>query len=391
MNSRDAVAPDLSSLEKRARQAFERVHDHQPALCVAAPGRVNLIGEHTDYNDGFVLPAAIDRHVAIAAGPRADRKVRLYAVDFDDGVSFSLDAFSRDDRHRWSNYQRGVVWALQEAGHDLVGLDVAITSNVPISSGLSSSAAIEVAMAFAFQVLAELTLDGVERALLCQKAENYFVGMHCGIMDQYICSLGQRDHALLIDCRSLEYRAVPIPTGCAVVVCDTGKRRGLVDSEYNTRRSECETGAATLGVRALRDVTPEELSRRQRELGETTLKRCRHVVTEDQRTLDAVAALQSNDLAAFGTLMNASHVSLRDDYEVSCAELDAMVEAAWRQEGVLGARMTGAGFGGCTVNLVREEAVDAFQLRVPEEYRRATGLVPEIYVCRAEKGVHQLG
>ena len=389
MNS-ESAGNGLEILRTRAGQAFEKVFGTTPSLYVAAPGRVNLIGGHTDYNEGFVLPTAIDRHVVIGALPRDDRIVRLYALDFDESAEFSLDDIRFDEQKSWSNYERGVAWALQQDGYVLPGLDMVITGDVPIGSGLSSSAAVEVAMACTFQVMGQLSLDGVKRALLCQKAENEFVGMRCGIMDQYIISLGKRDHALLIDCRSLEYRLVPIPQGCSIVVCDTNKRRGLVDSEYNTRRQECEAGARILGVPALRDVTPEEFAEHARELDEITRKRCRHIVTEDQRVLDAVQALESGELARFGELISTSHTSLRDDYEVSCAELDALVVAAWHQEGTLGARMTGAGFGGCTVNLVASDAVRVFQRRVVQEYTVATGLVPEIYVCTAEEGVHIL-
>jgi len=382
--------PRLHTLSTTTREHFQRLYDYEPELLIAAPGRVNLIGEHTDYNDGFVLPVAIDRHVVVAASPRRDRYVRLYAADFDQACTFSLDDIEHDSGTRWSNYERGVAWALQEAGYGLPGLDIVLSSNVPIASGLSSSAAIEVATAFAFQQAGNLSLDGVQRALLCQKAENEFVGMRCGIMDQYIISLGKRDHALLIDCRSLDYQLVPIPTGCALVVCDTKKRRGLVDSEYNTRRQECEQGAQLLGVPALRDIGVSEFWAREDELPPVIRKRCRHVITENQRVLDAVAALQAGELARFGELMNASHVSLRDDYQVSCAELDAMVEVAWEQPGVLGARMTGAGFGGCTVNLVQEQAAARFQQEVARGYTALTGLEPEIYVCKAEEGVRLL-
>ena len=377
----------LAALRARAVEAFARVYGYGPSFLVAAPGRVNLIGEHTDYNDGFVLPAAIDRHVLVAVSPREDRRVRVYAADFDEIAAFDLDDIRLDDEHPWSNYERAVAWALQEARHGLRGMDAVITGDVPIGSGLSSSAAVEVATAHCFEATGGFLLDGVERALLCQKAENEFVGMRCGIMDQYVISLGRREHALLIDCRSLESRLVPIPPGLCLVVCDTSKRRGLVDSEYNTRREECETGARLLGVRALRDIGLEEFLLREAELGEVIRKRCRHVVSENRRVLDAVEAAQAGDLARFGSLMRASHLSLRDDYEVSCPELDAMVEAAWRQEGVVGARMTGAGFGGCTVNLVETDAVDEFLRRVPRAYEDATGLVPRIYVCAAEEGV----
>ncbi|MFH1084180.1 MAG: galactokinase [Chloroflexota bacterium] len=380
----------LAALRRRALAAFAREYGGEPSLWVVAPGRVNLIGEHTDYNDGFVLPAAIDRRIVIAARPRADRNVRLHALDLGRRARFSLDHLEHDPHERWSDYQRGVVWALQGEGYTLRGFDGVITGDVPVASGLSSSAAIEVATAYTFQMLGDLPLDGVRRALLCQRAENEFVGMRCGIMDQYISSLGQRDHALLIDCRSLAYEPVPIPPGVSLIICDTNKRRGLVDSEYNTRRQECETGARLLGVPALRDVSPQEFAERQATLGAITRQRCKHVITENQRTLDGVAALKAGDVARFGALMNASHISLRDDYQVSCAELDAMVAAAWAQPGVYGARMTGAGFGGCTVNLVAEEAAEAFRLKVAEAYTRATGLRPEIYVCRAEQGVRAL-
>jgi galactokinase len=389
-SSSEHMAPRLDTLVRRAREAFVRVYRAEPNLMVAAPGRVNLIGEHTDYNDGFVLPTAIDRHVVVAASPRVDRQVRLYALDLEGQAEFDLDQIENAGQGAWSNYERGVAWALQGAGYALKGFDAVLTGDVPIGAGLSSSAAVEVATAFVFQRLSSLELDGVQRALLCQKAENDFVGMRCGIMDQYIISLGKRDHALLIDCRTLKYQLVPVPQGVSLIICDTRKQRGLVDSEYNTRRRECELGAEILGVPALRDVTPELFARREHELEAVTRMRCRHVITENQRVLDAVQALRADDVSRFGELMNASHVSLRDDYQVSCAELDAMVAAAWRQEGVYGARMTGAGFGGCTVNLVAESAVEAFQGRVAQAYTEATGLVPEIYICRAEEGVRAL-
>lgn len=389
MNSR-TWTDRLYMLRERALGAYRKAFGTEPQLWVAAPGRVNLIGEHTDYNDGFVLPAAIDRHVLMAVSPREDRTVRLVAGDFDAMTEFSLDAITHDQVQRWSNYQRGVAWALQEAGHQLKGLDAVLVSDVPVGSGLSSSAAVEVAMAFAFQVVSDLALDGVERALLCQKAENQFVGMNCGIMDQFIVSLGQRGHALLIDCRSLDYELVPIPAGCDVVICDTKRRRGLVDSEYNQRRQECERGAAFFGVKALRDVTLDAFEAKAEALDETTRKRCRHVITENQRTLEAVEALKRGDLEHFGVLMNASHISLRDDYEVSCYELDLMVEIAWQYPGVLGARMTGAGFGGCTVNLVRTAHTRGFVQHVMEQYTQATGVSPDVYVCQAEDGVRRL-
>jgi len=382
----------LSGPRRRAIDAYRRAYGDEPEHIIVAPGRVNLIGEHTDYNDGFVLPAAIDRHVVLAISPREDRTVRLYAADFSKTAEFALDDIQPDADQRWSNYERGVAWALQGAGHELRGMDVAISSDVPIASGLSSSAALEMATARAFEVASGLTLDGVTRALLGQKAENEFVGMRCGIMDQYIISLGQRDHALLIDCRSLEYQLVSLPSGYSLVICDTKKRRGLVDSEYNTRRQECEEGARILGVPALRDVDVDTFAERADALPPIVRQRCKHIVTENQRVMDAVQALGEGNVGTFGRLMDASHASLRDDYQVSCHELDVMVEIASRQEGVVGSRMTGAGFGGCTITLVESDAdaIERFRANVQGTYAEQTGLQPEIYVCRAEQGVHVL-
>ena len=380
----------LDTLIQRVRAAMESQMGVQPVALVTAPGRVNLIGEHTDYNDGFVLPAAIDRHVVMAISPRQDDLVRLYACDMQASSSFRLSEITKDDQHTWSNYQRGVAWALQQAGYGLTGMDAALSSDVPIGAGLSSSAAVELATAMAFQVSSCLAVDGVKRAQLCQKAENEFVGMRCGIMDQYVISMGQRDHALLIDCRSLTYQAVPIPEGCQIIICNTNKPRALVGSAYNQRRLECETGARQMGVVALRDLAADDLAEHAQSLDPIALKRCRHVITENQRVLETVDALPQGDLARVGALMNASHVSLRDDYEVSCAELDAMVEAAWEQEGVWGARMTGAGFGGCTVNLVDTDHAGAFAQEVAPRYQKRTNLKPDIYVCRAEQGVRVL-
>ncbi len=377
------------------RQRFEDVFGGEPATVVRAPGRVNLIGEHTDYNDGYVLPVAIDRSVLVAAAPREDRQVVIHALDFGASTEFSLDAIEHDQVETWSNYQRGVAYFLEEQGIKLPGLNAVIVGDIPIGSGLSSSAAIEVSMAYTWQVLAGFELNRVELALLCQRAESEFVGINCGIMDQFVSALGQRHHALLIDCRSLDYQSVPLPTGAAIIVADTMKQRGLVDSEYNTRRRECEEGVRILQrflpqVQALRDVPTGQFREYEGQLPENVRKRCRHIVYENERVLKSVAALQAGDLDAFGQLMNESHVSLRDDYEVSCVELDIMAEAAWRVDGVYGSRMTGAGFGGCTVSLVAEEAIEGFRDQVAAAYEEATGIVPQIYVCRAEDGVSKL-
>jgi len=378
------------------RAAFTAQYGTPPDIVVRAPGRVNLIGEHTDYNDGYVFPIAIDRSVLVAASARADRTVRLYAADFDQRDRFALDQIVHAEQQRWSNYQRGVAAMLEERGFHLPGLDVAMASDVPIGAGLSSSAAIEVGTAVTWQTIGGFELERTELALLCQRAENVFVGVNCGIMDQFISALGRAGAALLIDCRSLEYEPVGLPASGAVVIMDTKVQRGLTDSAYNTRRAECEEGVRLLqahlpSIRALRDVSPALFERYAGALPEDVRRRCRHVVYEDQRVLDGIAALERGDPTAFGELMNASHVSLRDDYEVSSVELDAMVEAAWAAPGVIGARMTGGGFGGCAVALVEAGHAEAFSAQVAVAYKERTGIVPSLYICTAEPGADVVG
>ncbi len=376
------------------RAEFARAFGAPPTHIIRAPGRVNLIGEHTDYNDGFVLPMAIDREVQLAARARTDRAVHMIALEFDGArAEFTLDApIAHDATHRWSNYIRGVAWALQAHGLALPGLDVMIHGDVPRGSGLSSSAALEVAAATLFQVFGKFALDQVTLARLCQKAENDFVGVKSGIMDQFISALATADHALLIDCRDYTYRAVPLPPDARIIVCDTMKRRGLVDSEYNARRAECDQAVQLLSakigqpIRALRDVSPAEFAPFASELPLNVAKRARHIITENARVLDAVNAAQHHDLVTLGKLMDASHASPRDDFQVSCAELDTMVEIARHQPGCLGARLTGAGFGGCTVNLVANDAVTDFVANVTRDYHARSGHVPQIYACRATAG-----
>jgi galactokinase len=367
---------------------FARIYGGPPEHIVRAPGRVNLIGEHTDYNAGFVLPMAIDREMLLAARKRKDQRIHMVALDFSGSVSeFSLDAAIQPDQaNKWSNYVRGVAWALLQHGLALPGLDLAIRGNVPVASGLSSSAALEVCSATTFQTLAGFEMSKVDLVRLCQKAENEFVGVKSGIMDQFISALAREGHALLIDCRDLSYQNVPLPRGASIAVCDSMKRRGLVNSEYNTRRAECEEAARRLGVTALRDASLEQFVRLEKEMPANVARRARHVITENARVLRAVVAARENDLEAFGTLMNESHESLRNDYAVSCAELDALVEIAHAQQGCLGARLTGAGFGGCTVNLVRDTAVDTFVSNVARDYVARMHLAPQIYVCRAMDG-----
>jgi galactokinase len=374
----------------RVRTLFTSTFGREPTLVVAAPGRVNLIGEHTDYNQGFVLPVAISRYVVLAAAERRDGRVLLQAANLSARVEFSLRAIDRDEEQPWSNYQRGVALQLQQVGYALRGMEALIWGDVPVGSGLSSSAAVEVATAYAFKLLSGLKIGDVELALLCQRAESEFVGVDCGMMDQLVAVLGKRDHALLIDCRDLSTEQVPIPEGAAIVVSDSMKRRELRQSAYNERRQECQQGARLLGVESLREISIEEFAARERELPEQIRQRCRHVVNENQRVIAGVGALRRDDLEEFGGLMRESHRSLRDDYQVSSPELDLLVEAAAEVEGVYGSRLTGAGFGGCTVSLVRQDAVQEFSAHVARRYHVATGVHPQVYVCRAEDGAASL-
>lgn len=369
-----------------------------PEIIVRAPGRVNLIGEHTDYNDGFVFPCAIERDILMAAGRRTDRQIRAYALNFQQSTNFPLDnpPHIPQGRERWSNYLRAMTSVFGQEGVPMVGLNCVAWGNVPTGAGLSSSAAMLVAAGYLLSAGTETEIDPVRRAVLAQKAEREFVGVNVGIMDMYISALGKKDHALFIDTRSLTYDAVPLPSsGVSIVIADTNKKRGLVDSKYNMRRSECEQAVTLLQaplpeITALRDVTWEQFERYANLLPETVRRRARHVISENERVLESVAALKSGKVERFGELMDASHESLRFDYEVSCAELDAMVAAARSVEGVFGSRMTGAGFGGCTVSLVAEAAVETFLQSVPAKYTDATGLTPAIYVTTAAQGAERL-
>ena len=358
----------------------------QPALLARAPGRVNLIGEHTDYNDGFVLPAAIDRAVYVAARPRPDRRVRLISTDFSAETTFALDDLDDPDLPAWSKYPRGSLWWLETQGHTVPGFDAVIGGDIPIGAGLSSSAAVEVVMIELGLALAGASLSQVEKALGGVEVEHQFIGMPCGVMDQMASALGRAGHALLIDCRSLETQPVPVPGGASIVIMDTARRRGLVDSEYAARREQCEAAAEKLGVKALRDATLPQLEEARAQLGEMLYRRARHVVSENLRVRVTVMSLRGNALKTVGQALRESHASLRDDYQVSCAELDAIVDIASAQPGCYGARMTGAGFGGCAVALVQNEAVDAFVGAVGPAYTARTGLTPHLYVCQAAQG-----
>jgi galactokinase len=368
---------------------FDRRFQASPHYVVRAPGRVNLIGEHTDYNAGFVLPLAIDRAVRIALAPRADQTVHVHSMDFDETAKFSLEDIKRGAKG-WLEYLKGVAWCLQRDGFLLTGWQGVMSGDVPVGAGLSSSAALEMATARAFTAASGIPWQPEAMGKLCQRAENQWVGVNCGIMDPLISAIGRADHALLIDCRSLEFQPVPFPSGTTVVVLDTATRRGLVDSAYNERRAQCEAAARFFGVPALRDVSLEMFEAAANRLDDRTRRRARHVVTENARTLQAADAMRRGDATTLGRLMNESHVSLRDDFEVSSRELDAMVECGRQEAPCLGIRMTGAGFGGCAVALVRTEGAQSFTTTVAERYQAATEHTPKVYVCRATKGASSL-
>jgi galactokinase len=368
---------------------------HREDRTFRAPGRVNLIGEHTDYNDGFVMPAALDFSTWVKVSPLEQRKLKIFSENFNDEIEVILDDQNLAPRGHWSDYPIGVAVVLERAGHRLRGAQLRIRGEVPIGSGLSSSAAVEVATACALVANSGLKIDPRELALLCQRAENEFVGARVGIMDQFISLFGQEQKALLLDCRSLEFRLLPLPGTVRLIICNTMVKHALASSAYNERRAQCEAGVKHLAkflphVTALRDVTIEQLEEHRGGLEDVVYRRCRHVITENARVLSAGDALERGDLERFGELMDESHRSLRDDYEVSSEELDLMVEIAQRVEGVFGARMTGGGFGGCTVNLVAETHVDEFQTRVANEYKHATNLKPEIYICTAANGAEEV-
>jgi len=376
--------PDVIHMEQSVISRFEQLFGEPPTFVVRAPGRVNLIGEHTDYNDGFVLPLAINRAAWIALRPRRDSRVRIHALNFDDVAEIDLDSMRHEDEG-WCEYVKGVAHILSEEWN-LIGWEGVLAGDVPIGAGLSSSAAVELAVARAFAAIGGFPWDAARMARVGQRAENEWVGVNCGIMDQMISAAGQRDHALLIDCRSLETQAVPLPADTVVVVLDTATRRGLVDSAYNERRAQCEAAAAFFGVPALRDVDMDSFESGSARLNPIVRRRARHVISENERTLAAAEAMRRGDATELGRLMNASHVSMRDDFEISREEMDVMVALAQSEPACYGARMTGGGFGGAAVALVRAAGVEAFAAAVSDAYRRATGLEPQIYITTATDG-----
>jgi galactokinase len=385
----------------QAISSYQKTFGAGPDFVVRSPGRVNLLGEHVDYNDGWVLPAAIDRAVYVAAGAGDGPLAQIQALDLAERAEFNVadTAAKRTAAGAplpdWTRYPAGVAHVLREAGLAVGGLKAAFTSDLPRAAGLSSSAAVELAFAVAWRELGGWTKTGMELALLAQKAENQYVGVNCGIMDQFACANGQAGRALLLDCRSLEWRPVPLPAGTAIVIANTMTRRELGKSAYNNRRAACEEAVRELarvlpGIKALRDVSVADFERYADRLDPLVAKRARHVVEECDRTLKAVEALEQDDVASFGAAMNESHRTLRDFYEVSCAELDAMVTAAQPLDGCYGARLTGAGFGGCAVALVAGAAADGFRKELARRYEAATGISPDIYVCQASPGAARL-
>ncbi|WP_321380605.1 galactokinase [uncultured Vibrio sp.] len=379
----------MSDLIQNVKASFESVLGYAPSHIIQAPGRVNLIGEHTDYNDGFVLPCAIDYQTVVAAATRGDNLIRVVSVDYGNAVDefdISQEITFREDT-MWANYIRGVVKCLLARGYQFTGADISVSGNVPQGAGLSSSAALEVAIGQTFKVLFNLEISQAEIALNGQQAENEFVGCNCGIMDQMISAEGRENHAMLLDCRSLETEAVSMPEDMAVVIINSNKKRGLVDSEYNTRREQCEEAARIFGVNALRDVTIEQFNDKVSELDEMVAKRARHVITENDRTVEAAKALCSHDIKRMGELMAQSHASMRDDFEITVKEIDLLVDMVKEVIGEDGGvRMTGGGFGGCIVALVPPALVDEVKATVEAKYPAATGLTASIYVCKAQDG-----
>jgi galactokinase len=371
-------------------ERFEKLYGVEPKL-FRAPGRVNLIGEHTDYNDGFVMPCAIGFSACAAVSAREDSQLFLQSENFPQPFEFDVDNLPARRLGVWCDYVLGVALMLRQAGFDFRGANLLISSDVPIGAGLSSSAAIEVVTALALLSLSTGKLALTDLAKLCQRAENEFIGARCGIMDQFISCFGKIDHALLLDCRSLDFKLVPLPPAVRLVICNTMTKHEISGGEYNRRREQCEEGVQLLskwypGIRALRDVSAPQLEKYAPEIPDIIYKRCAHVVNENQRTLDGAACLANGDLRGFGKLMGESHRSLRDLYEVSCRELDNMVEIAEGLPGFMGGRMTGGGFGGCTVNLVDAPQAEKFAITIGERYAQKMGIQPDVYTCFAADG-----
>lgn len=377
----------MQTLINNVTNSFKKNFNYSPAHLIQAPGRVNLIGEHTDYNDGFVLPCAINYQTVVAAAKRDDSMVRVIAVDYDDARDeFDVtQPITFVENKLWANYIRGVIKYLLERGYKFNGMDIAVSGNVPQGAGLSSSAALEVVIGQTVKTLYNLPISQKEVALNGQQAENQFVGCNCGIMDQLISACGKENHALLIDCRSLETQAVMMPEDMVVMIINSNKKRGLVDSEYNTRRRQCEQAAKTFAVKALRDVTMADFNAKMHLLDDVTAKRARHVISENDRTQAAAKALMQGDLPTLSKLMAQSHASMRDDFEITVREIDTLVDIVKSVIGDQGGvRMTGGGFGGCVVALIKPEHVEPVKTAIEAQYQAKTGLKETIYVCQAK-------
>ena len=382
-------------LDVTVTRSLHLQHFEQDPAIFVAPGRVNIIGEHTDYADGFVMPAAIDFATLAAISPRSDNTIAIRSINFEEQVGYPIEGLPEKASHHWSDYPLGVVSVLREAGVAIPSFNLTLNGDVPIGAGLSSSASIEVASMVAILSLTTADIPMAQVAQLCQRAENEFVGARVGIMDQFIACCGAEDHALLLDCRSLEYRLAPIPSHLSLVIANSMVKHSHAGGEYNTRRSEVEEGTALLRshrpeIKKLRDATLDDLNKWGHEMRPNVLKRCRHIITEDNRTVAAADALEASDLKTLGRLMYEAHASYRDDFEASCPEADILVDLAAKEAGCVGARLTGGGFGGCTVNLVENVRAKAFSEHLRDGYREATGIDADIYLCRASAGAHEI-
>jgi len=390
------VEPDIKEKALLLKPSFQKVFQREPEVYVLAPGRVNLIGEHTDYNEGFVLPAAVNMHIIMLSALREDKKINLYSHKFKKLVSFTSDNITYNKEDMWSNYEMGVAKMLVERGYKLDGADILIGGDVPINAGLSSSAAVEVATTLTFKELFTLNISDIEIIKLSQRAENEFVGVGCGIMDQFASCLSKKNYAIFIDCRSLEYEYIPFKTeDTKIFLANTNVERALIGSEFNERRSESAEGARILSryisdVKSLRDVSLEDFNKYKNHLPKVIAKRCEHVINENNRVIESIEGLKNNNISKLGKLMWKSHESLRELYEVSSKELDLMVDIAGNTEGVMGSRLLGGGFGGCTISLVKNESIEKFKENIMLEYPKKTGIQPEIFICSAEEGAHRI-
>lgn len=374
-------------MNKVLTQTFKTIFGSSPQFSIQAPGRVNLIGEHTDYNEGFVLPMTIHLSLEALIRPRDDHIVSIHSCNFNQQKSFSLQSIVRENKDEWLQYAKGMAYVLQNKGFSLKGFDAVLHGNIPWGAGLSSSAAFELCIANAFALSSHFPWQPREMAQLAQQAENEWVGMKCGIMDQMVIAQGKKDHAILMDCRSLSIEAIPLPADVAVVVMDTMTRRGLVGSEYNERRRLCEVAAKALKVRSLREVSWDHWASLEKQLPVECRLKAKHVLSENDRVLKAALALRDNDKKMLGKCFYESHVSLRDDFQVTSGPLDKIVECSWKHAACIGARMTGGGFAGCAVALVERKMAEDFCRYVAREYEKETKLTPGLYVTHAVEGV----